>query len=63
MVMLTVPDGKYLDLLVQKFAWADAPVTCFREPDLGGELTAIAAAGLAADRFLRKLPLLLRERG
>jgi hypothetical protein len=58
--MLVVPDEKYLQLLVQKFEWADVPVTCFREPDLDNQLTAIAVTGLAANRFLRKLPLMLR---
>jgi hypothetical protein len=36
-----------------------SPVSCFREPDLDGALTAIAAGDPSAGQLLRKLPLAL----
>lgn len=39
---------------------AQCAVAAFHEPDLGGQLTAIAAGG-EAKRYLRHLPLALRH--
>ena len=61
LVMLTVPDEPALWLTAAKLELRDADVEQFREPDLDGALTAIAAAGPVAAKRLARLPLLLRE--
>jgi hypothetical protein len=58
LVILAVPDEYRLWLLSQCLDG----VTCFREPDLDGQLTAIAA-GPSAGQLLRKLPLALSREG
>lgn len=58
--MLTVPDEIALKALADLLGlWTH--LTTFHEPDLGGELTAVAASGPVAQRRLKGLPLLLRE--
>lgn len=59
LIILSVPD----EFALYRWAQRLGDVTCFREPDLGGQLTAIAA-GTDASRQLAKLPLALsQERG
>jgi hypothetical protein len=59
--MLTVPDEPSLWLTAEKLRLRGVDVERFREPDLGNELTAVAAEGPVAGRKLARLPLLLRE--
>ena len=61
LVMLTVPDEGALRLMSAKLELFDVVVEEFREPDLGNELTAIAACGPVAAKRLARLPLLLGE--
>ncbi len=61
LVVLQVPSEEALEDLCASIYYEDIPVSCFREPDLDDELTAIAA-GPAAKRLLRELPLALHER-
>jgi hypothetical protein len=60
LVMLTVPDDEALAFWAQKLEWSGVEVTRFREPDLGGALTAIAASDPGLARRLARLHLLLR---
>ncbi len=59
--MLTVADEPALALTAAKLEMRGTDVERFREPDLDGVLTAIAAAGPVAMKRLASLPLLLRE--
>jgi len=61
LVMLAVPDEPSLHQVTAKLELFGVTVVQFREPDLGGALTAVSAAGPAAARRLARLPLLLRE--
>ncbi len=58
-VCLAVPDEPALQALIGR-AREKSPTSFFIEPDLGGELTAIAL-GDAAKRLVSRLPLALRE--
>ena len=62
LVCLAVPDKEALSGLVERLAGASVPMLCFHEPDLGGELTAVAVAPEGA-RLLASLPLALRSVG
>jgi hypothetical protein len=55
-VLLTVPDEKYLQLYGEKLDDLGICVAWFREPDLDDELTALAC--VYGGRKLSKLPLL-----
>jgi hypothetical protein len=58
-ILLAVPDETALEQLVYDLPlWVELVI--FREPDRGGELTAIAVESLAAS-LLTHLPLALRE--
>ena len=60
LVMVTVPDEEALyDLVWEHRLWS-IPHAIFREPDLGDELTAVAAA---PSRLVRNLPLAFPLRG
>lgn len=59
LVVLAVPDEPALAQLLAQLQ-AQCAVAAFHEPDLGGQLTAIAAGG-EAKRYLRHLPLALRH--
>ena len=59
LVCLAVPDEKALSGLVEALVRESVPVLCFHEPDLGGELTAVAVSPDGA-RLLSSLPLALR---
>lgn len=59
-VCLSAGDELELERLLEQAARAALPSAAFREPDLGGELTAIALAGDAA-RLVSTLPLALRR--
>ena len=61
LVMLAVPDEPSLHQVAAKLELFDVVVERFREPDLGGVLTAVSAAGPVAAKRLARLPLLLRE--
>lgn len=61
LVMLAVPDEPSLFLAAAMLDLHGVDTELFREPDLGNQLTAIAAAGPQAERRLRRLHLLLRE--
>ncbi len=61
LVMLTVADESALALTAAKLEMRGADVERFREPDLDGALTAIAAAGPVTAKRLASLPLLLGE--
>jgi len=60
LVCLAVPTLEALSGLVERLAGASVPMLCFHEPDLGGELTAVAVAPSGA-RLLASLPLALRQ--
>lgn len=60
LVALNVADELALWRLTERVREQGVPVTLFREPDLGGALTA-AAMGSAAQKLLSSLPLALRE--
>lgn len=57
LVMLAVPDEKWLELTAARLD--GYRTAAFAEPDLGGQLTAVAAEP-AARRRLSRLPLALR---
>lgn len=59
LVLLAAPDEVALDRLAVDAAAAGCPVSEFREPDLAGQLTAVAL-GPDACRLVRRLPLTLR---
>lgn len=61
LVMLAVPDEESLAHFAVLLRLHGTDAEWFYEPDLGLELTAIAAAGDQARRRLARLPLLLRE--
>ncbi len=60
LVCLAVPTLEALSGLVERLAGASVPMLCFHEPDLGGELTAVAVSPAGA-RLLASLPLALRS--
>jgi hypothetical protein len=60
LVGLAVPDEQSLERISFTLDLAEIPHVRFTEPDLDGQLTALAAPGTAA-RLLSHLPLLLRE--
>lgn len=58
--VLSAADGDALAALAQQARALDVPLATFREPDLGGRLTAIAVGpGADAGRLCRGLPLAL----
>lgn len=59
LVLLSVPDEAALYDLADTFFWIDIDHVAFHEPDLDGELTAIAVHPDGA-RWLTHLPLALR---
>lgn len=59
LVCLAAPDEPALAQLAVALIGAGLPVVCFHEPDLDGQLTAIAT-GPEAQRFLSNYPLALR---
>lgn len=62
LVLLQVPDEQELVWWHNRLVAADCVVTAWTEPDMDGELTAIAVApSNTARRLLANLPLLLRE--
>lgn len=64
LVFLSVADEAALLDLLRRLEGAGCPVTPFREPDMGGALTAICAGGHeAARRETSRLPLMLRHEG
>lgn len=59
---LTVPDEKELIRLVEEALLRGIPVSVFREPDVGDQVTAIALApGPQTKKLVSKLPLALKE--
>lgn len=62
LVCLAVPDEAALSGLVGRLVSESIPVLCFHEPDLGGELTAVAVSP-DGGRLLASLPLALRQVG
>jgi peptidyl-tRNA hydrolase len=59
LVCLAAPDEEALCELAVRLIEQGLPVVCFHEPDLGGQLTAIAT-GPEAQRFLSNYPLALK---
>lgn len=59
LVCLGVADLEGLHGLAEALVAQGLPVVCFHEPDLDGELTAIAT-GPESQRFLSNLPLALK---
>jgi len=59
LVCLAVPDETALSGLVGHLVRESVPVLCFHEPDLGGQLTAVAVSPDGA-RLLSSIPLALR---
>lgn len=59
LVVLQVSDEKELNELYRVLQWEHYPRVRFKEPDLGGQLTAIATSG-DAYKWLSNLPLALR---
>lgn len=58
-VVLSIPDERRLEALAQDL---DLPISAFREPDLGGEMTALAVISPQGHTLLRRLtPLHARE--
>lgn len=57
LILLAIPDEPALRAL---YATTDVEKACFTEPDMNGELTAIALSG-AARRAVSCLPLALRD--
>ena len=62
LVCLAVPNEAALSGLVGRLVSASIPVLCFHEPDLGGQLTAVAVSP-DGGRLLASLPLALRQVG
>jgi hypothetical protein len=62
LVCLAVPDETALSGLVGRLVGESIPVLCFHEPDLGGQLTAVAVSPKGS-RLLASLPLALRQVG
>jgi len=60
LVVLEARDQQHLQQLADQLGQAGCEVAAFREPDLGGELTAVAALGEGAKRCVSSLPLALR---
>lgn len=56
LVYVNVPDEEHLQMWVKKLSVRGIPWSAFREPDLGEQLTAVAAAG--PDRLFSKLKLM-----
>jgi hypothetical protein len=56
-----VPNGWDLELLLRRLVCAEVQVAAFREPDCGGELTAVATADPQSARLLSSIPLALRD--
>lgn len=61
-VLLSVPDKEALMKLAYDAVNEDAPVSIFKEPDVGDEPTAIAMIGRAARKLTGHLPRALRAR-
>jgi hypothetical protein len=59
-VVLQEPDEAALTEIVAKLVLRDVRVSIFREPDLGDEVTAVAAYGYNAQQILSDRPLALR---
>lgn len=60
LVLLSVPTESDLQQLAVRAGGKGVPVALNHEPDLGGELTAVALAS-GAKRLVNTLPLLLRS--
>lgn len=62
LIVLSVPNESALLSLAEKAGTLNIPVTVFREPDIGNEMTAIAVApSRTTESMLSQLPLALRE--
>lgn len=62
LVFLSVADEAELQGLHDRLSAAGCPVTSFREPDMGGALTAVCAGGHpAVRRETARIPLMLRH--
>lgn len=62
LALLAVPDEATLERLSQRAFCGDVAFAAFREPDLGGSLTAIAVEpGPRGQAICRRLPLALPE--
>lgn len=56
LVYVNVPDEEHLQMWVKKLSVRGISLSAFNEPDLGGQLTAIATSG--PDRLFSKLKLM-----
>ena len=62
LIILSVENEEQLLLFIEKFKYFDIKTTIFREPDIGNEITAIAAEpGEKTKKLTAKLPLALKE--
>jgi hypothetical protein len=62
LIFLSVPDQKSLIELSNKASVYDIKHTCFNEPDIGNEITAVAfEPGKKSKKLCSRLPLALKN--